>query len=533
MSRKLSIGLISGLSLIVILSCLSPAQAAYDLKRAILFPGNPLYFIKEFSRNVQRALMVDAISKAELELGIADSLASEVIAVEEKNPAGLDTALRNYSEDLDLLKGKISDVKSGESAQNIDRFLNSLYEKSLVHDRLIEEVSSKRPDAESETSEIRNKITETVSFAENKIGEGYDGSERRMAGFASGASSVTDGVLMLEFMNRLENYSGGSFGIVKNILVSKISGIVRSDSSAFTVAIDKISAIRRAEERIKSSLDISERVPDTAIAGRLTAMESDISGITKESAEDGISGARSAASKLSGFATAFSSGDIMPRIEGFLDEAERYLAEGDYTSSFISARRAEVIAVSYLIDLSVTEKEIASEVIELRSEYESLLVLVGDRGITPENSPVIWSRLEDLKATLDTLNSASSVREAEELIAEIRNLIDKPVSESGADKPVFCPTLYDPVCGKDGKNYGNSCIARSSGTEVDHKGDCVKKDPSSGNSGKGGFICTMIYSPVCGDDGVTYANSCIAESAGAKVRSNGACPSLKKTFPVI
>lgn len=531
MSRKLPIGLALGLSLIVILSCLSPAQAAYDIKRAILFPGNPLYFIKEFSRNVQRALIVDAVSRAELELGIADSLASEVVAVEEKNPAGLDVALRNYSEDLDLLKGKISDVKSGEDSRNTDRLLNSLYEKSLVHDRLMNSLD--RPDSDATVSEIRKKITETVSFAEKRIGEGYDGSERRMMGLASEVSSPDLGVSMLEFLNRLEKTSDGSFGGVKNILVSKISGIVRSDSSAFIAVTEKISAIRSPEGRVESLLDIAERVPDTAIAGRLLTMESDISGINRESAENALLRARSAASKLSGLATAFSSGDIMPRIDGLLEDSERLLSEGKYASSFISARRAEVIAVMYLIDLSVTEKEIASEVTEFRSEYESLLALVNDRGITPENSPVIWSRLSDLEFAIDNLDTASSVREAEELVAEIRNLIDKPISEPDTDRPVFCPTLYDPVCGKDGKNYGNSCIARSSGTEVDHKGDCVKKDSSSGNTGKGGFICTMIYSPVCGDDGVTYANSCIAESAGAKIRSNGACPSAVKISPVI
>jgi len=58
------------------------------------------------------------------------------------------------------------------------------------------------------------------------------------------------------------------------------------------------------------------------------------------------------------------------------------------------------------------------------------------------------------------------------------------------------------------------------------KSDCCKKENNCKGEPVKDCVCIQIYKTVCGCDGKTYGNNCVARCEGVKEWKEGECPSL-------
>lgn len=84
-----------------------------------------------------------------------------------------------------------------------------------------------------------------------------------------------------------------------------------------------------------------------------------------------------------------------------------------------------------------------------------------------------------------------------------------------------CDFTFNPVCGENGVTYANYCRANCKNVKPVHYGQCgaISYDLDEKNKCQ----CDFTFSPICGTNGITYENSCVTGCFNASADFNGYC----------
>nr|XP_010306442.1 PREDICTED: double-headed protease inhibitor, submandibular gland-like [Balearica regulorum gibbericeps] len=95
---------------------------------------------------------------------------------------------------------------------------------------------------------------------------------------------------------------------------------------------------------------------------------------------------------------------------------------------------------------------------------------------------------------------------------------------STSGRAVPCTLEYNPICGTNGITYRNKCnfcnaVANGLDLNLRNFGECFQQTDCNEQQGNN-LVCTAEYNPVCGSDGRTYGNHCQFCSAVSRSRGS-------------
>lgn len=133
-----------------------------------LLPNNPFYFLKEWGRGVQRALIFDPVKRADFELRVTDEKAEELRRVGETdgdNTLAIQRASQNYEKAMERLRLRLEKAQEQTDNPNVDRLLERVTNTVGEHERRLERIS----DRFEEVNQLRERIRTTRDRFQNFI----------------------------------------------------------------------------------------------------------------------------------------------------------------------------------------------------------------------------------------------------------------------------------------------------------------------------------------------------------------------------
>ena len=415
-----------------------------------LLPDNPFYFLKNWGRAIQGFFAFNPITKIELRERFANEKLIELkkMIEEKKKLEDIEKAVENYQEEVEKIKEAAEKIREkAKDNPEVEKFLDKFTKHQILHQRLLQRLENQVPE------EVYEKIEEAR--------------ERHLERFAEVMTKLEDRKEQLQqrLEEKMEEIKGSKYKNFKNLeILLELEEKVPEEAKE---------AIRRAEENALKRLrgDLEKMSPEDqekfkeylerigGVKERQLEILENLKSELKEKPEiiERIKGAREKIiEKIEEKAKEINCPEIEKPALGFCEEGRIVLkrdARGCITSF-------ECIIPAEIEIPSVWPCKPICDAIGTRSEgwYDSCTKTL-----------IKWDNCEGCEAICKTVGTKSE---------GWYNSCTGEVIKYGEckEEPAVCITLWDPVCGKDGKTYSNTCFASLAGVEIAYEGACKPKE---------------------------------------------------------
>ena len=450
----LTLAIIFGLSGLMV-SAQEVSAQDLGISNPWILPGDPLYFLKDWARGIRSFFTFDPVKKFELRSKFADEKLIEMKKVieEKRNPEAIENASKNYEKEIERMNNQANRLKK-EAKKNpeLNRFLDKWTQHQILHQKLLERLETQvSPQAFGKIKKAREKHLERFKDVMMKLEKEEELPKRLERAVENLKGTPFKEVKALEILKELEKRvpNEGKKGIqnaqekILNNLQKKLEKMPEKKRETIKDYIEKLPG--DPDLHMKILQDVTAVPQLKKLRGKVIKEIS--KKIEKKAEEKGCP-------------------KWTPPAPDFCKEG-RIVIKRDSKGCPLPPKCIPYSGKD-LIRIKCISECLKSYLPYMPEDLKSCL----KKGISSE-SPVEYG----LECVVPYMRKRGI--KSKETIKNFEVCLEKCLEIEEKQSPV-CYTLWDPVCGKDGKTYTNACWAKVAGTEIAYKGPCKSECARAG-----------------------------------------------------